>query len=454
MSYDAAGQQEKDNPEEGSQEEAGQEEPQGFEPGYTGSFYDHEAGLVYLNARFYSPQLGCFLSEDTVEGNEEELMTLNRYAYCKQDPVNYTDPSGHWSTKEHKEISNDALAVSGYRNSKQINECVALCARWADTEFHYSDKRRYALTWSDGSRKRLKLKNLQGYCNESYIDSTKKFKKNKYGSPYHGRGEYYTYLPYLLGLSLQFQKGYMINNLVLRNDNLMYQQMNFDMLIHLSGLYEIKKKKTISRMEYSYLILGIAIHLVEDMWAHVAVINDSELALDKYAKYFDVGELEELETLLRNKQPICYLNMFNFCQDKKEVVNGEEKTYYDMTHRGLAEGAGWGAQMRRNYAGDAAIRLLGYYNHGYIMHSGNQKLGGANQANRDDRKRLGVSKCPSSALKPITIILKNGRKVTYGQYICNVCENGKADSCYQIYCYGKGKGKGLGYMPIQNGDVK
>ena len=381
-------------------------------------------------------------------------MTLNRYAYCRQDPVNYTDPGGHWSTKDHKEMSSDALAVSGYRNSKQINECVALCARWADTEFHYSDKKKYTLTWSDGSKKRLKLKNLRGYCNEGYIHSSKQYKTNKFGSPYHGRGEYYKYLPYLLGLALQFQKGYMINNLVLRNDNFMYQQMNFDMLIHLSGLYEMKKKKTISRNEYSYLILGIALHLVEDLWAHVAVINDSALDLYKCAKYFDIGELEELEALLKNKQPICYLNMRNFCQNKKEVVNGKEKTYYDMTHSGLAEGTGWGAQRRRSYACNAAVRLLGYYNHGYIMHSGNQKLGGANQANKNDRKRLGVSKCANSTLKPITIILKNGGRVTYGQYVCSACENGKVDSCYQIYCYGKGKGKGLGYMPIENGDAK
>ena len=467
MRYDAAGQQEKDNPEEGSQEEAGQEEPQGFEPGYTGSFYDHEAGLVYLNARFYSPELGCFLSEDTVEGNEEELMTLNRYAYCKQDPVNYTDPSGHWSKSEHKKMSQAALERMGYNNSL-INKCVALSVKWADEQFHYSDSQAYRLGWYGKSRSRLNIKNLQGYCDQGRVAGSAK--SNQYEAPYHGRGEYYLYLPYLLGLALQFDKGYMIDHLALRNDNIMYQQMNFDMLINLSGLYENEKGKTLSRKEYSYLILGIALHLVEDLWAHVAVINDSEQALNAYEECFiyekkvmqgnkqvikKINELKELKTLLKNGKPICYLNMFNFCKDGEKYVNGEWKTFYNITHTGLAEGnkAGSGGEKRRKYARNAADRLLGYYKNGYIMHSGNQRLGGGTQPNQTDRNRLRVSKCAKGTLKPITITLQNGKKVTYGQYICNACENGSADACYRIYYSDKKKGMGLGYMFLRPGNA-
>ena len=503
MSYSAAGQQEKEpvgqedpeepqeQGEENSEEEPGEQEeagPQGFEPGYAGSFYDHEAGLVYLNARFYSPGLGCFLSEDTVEGNEEELMTLNRYAYCRQDPVNYTDPGGHWPRDKHKTISKNALTSAGYKSNSLINNCVELSVVWADEEFHYPKRNKdektkqkqkylkYKVTLSENSKKRLNLKNLKGYCDQQRLTLGKgrnpSYKTNKLGSPYHGRGEYYTYLPYLLGLALQFDKGYTIDHIALRNDNFIYQQMNFDMLIHLSGLYEAKKGKTLSRKEYSYLILGIALHLVEDMWAHVAVINDSEKALNAYEECFDiyeqkikqgnkqvikkVDELRELKTLLKNGKPICYLNMSNFCKDGKKYVNGKWRTFYNITHTGLAEGTGKGSggEKRKKYAQNAAARLLGYFKNGYIMHSGSKKLSGGNQANLTDRKRLGVSKCANSAFRPITIILKNGRKVTYGQYICKACENGKVDSCYQIYYYGKGKGKGLGYMPIESGDAQ
>ena len=498
MSYDAAGQQEKEpegqedpkeEPQEQgkeksgeetqdpaeqegkeSQEEAGQEEPQGFEPGYTGSFYDHEAGLVYLNARFYSPGLGCFLSEDTVEGNEEELMTLNRYAYCRQDPVNYTDPGGHWPKSEHKGMSEAALKSMGYSNSL-INKCVALSVVWADEEFHYSNspKQPYNPQWSSWNRNRLNIKNLQRYCDQGRVNGNAK--SNQFEAPYHGRGEYYLYLPYLLGLALQFDKGYTIDHLALRNDNIMYQQMNFDMLINLSGLYENKKGKTLSRKEYSYLILGIALHLVEDMWAHVAVINDSEQALNAYKECFDiyeqkikqgnkqvikkVDELRELKTLLKNGKPICYLNMSNFCKDGKKYVNGKWRTFYNITHTGLAEGTGKGSggEKRKKYAQNAAARLLGYFKNGYIMHSGSKKLSGGNQANLTDRKRLRVSKCAKGTLKPITITLKNGKEITYGRYVCSACENGSADACYRIYYSDKKKGMGLGYMFLRPGNA-
>lgn len=382
-------------------------------------------------------------------------------------------------------MSEEVLKSAGYSNSL-INKCVELSVVWADDNFHYPKRNKddetkqiqkylkYRVILSENSKKRLNFKNLKGYCDQGRLTlgkgSNPSYKKNKFGSPYHGRGEYYTYLPYLLGLALQFDKGYTIDHIALRNDNYMYQQMNFDMLIHLSGLYEMKKGKTLSRKEYSYLILGIALHLVEDMWAHVAVINDSQEDLNAYGECFDiykktieqgnkkvikkVYELDELKGLLRNGKPICYLNMFNFCKRGKKKVNGKEKTYYGITHTGLAEGIGRdsGGKKRKGYAQNAASRLLGYYKNGYIMHSGNQKLGGGNQANQTDRNRLRVSKCAKATLKPITITLKNERKVTYGQYICNSCENGIIDSCYHIYYYGKGNGKGLGYMPIENGD--
>ncbi len=85
----------------------------------------------------------------------------------------------------------------------------------------------------------------------------------------------------------------------------------------------------------------------------MAVINDSEQALNAYEECFiyekkvmqgnkqvikKINELKELKTLLKNGKPICYLNMFNFCKDGEKYVNGEWKTFYNITHTGLAEG--------------------------------------------------------------------------------------------------------------------
>jgi RHS repeat-associated protein len=62
---------------------------------YTGGGYDATTGLYYLNARFYDPVDVRFLSEDTVRGEYDNPGSLNLYAYCENDPINYTDPSGN-----------------------------------------------------------------------------------------------------------------------------------------------------------------------------------------------------------------------------------------------------------------------------------------------------------------------------------------------------------------------
>ena len=62
---------------------------------YTGAVLDEETGLYYMNARYYDPSTGRFVSQDSYRGESEGLWHL--YAYCDSDPVNFTDPTGHYS---------------------------------------------------------------------------------------------------------------------------------------------------------------------------------------------------------------------------------------------------------------------------------------------------------------------------------------------------------------------
>ncbi|WP_312404246.1 RHS repeat-associated core domain-containing protein, partial [Rhizobium sp.] len=62
--------------------------------GYIGERFDAETGLMYLNARYYDPAFGRFISPDDWDPTLEGVGT-NRYAYAQNDPVNKSDPNGH-----------------------------------------------------------------------------------------------------------------------------------------------------------------------------------------------------------------------------------------------------------------------------------------------------------------------------------------------------------------------
>lgn len=64
--------------------------------GYTGHEMLNGFGLVHMNARLFDPVLGRFLSPDTFVQTMSNPQALNRYSYVLNNPVNYTDPTGHF----------------------------------------------------------------------------------------------------------------------------------------------------------------------------------------------------------------------------------------------------------------------------------------------------------------------------------------------------------------------
>ncbi len=50
---------------------------------------------MYYNARYYDTTLGRFISADTMVPSAGDPQSLNRYSYVLNNPVRYTDPSGH-----------------------------------------------------------------------------------------------------------------------------------------------------------------------------------------------------------------------------------------------------------------------------------------------------------------------------------------------------------------------
>ncbi|MGL6315697.1 RHS repeat-associated core domain-containing protein [Vibrio sp. WXL103] len=64
--------------------------------GFTGHEYVAGGTLVNMNARLYDPQLGRFLSADSFVQDPSMSQSYNRYSYVLNNPVKYTDPTGHF----------------------------------------------------------------------------------------------------------------------------------------------------------------------------------------------------------------------------------------------------------------------------------------------------------------------------------------------------------------------
>ncbi|MEZ4736337.1 MAG: RHS repeat-associated core domain-containing protein [Caldilineaceae bacterium] len=61
---------------------------------FTGQYID-DTSLYYMNARYYDPEIGQFISPDTLVPDPSNLFDYNRYAYARLNPMKYTDPTGH-----------------------------------------------------------------------------------------------------------------------------------------------------------------------------------------------------------------------------------------------------------------------------------------------------------------------------------------------------------------------
>ena len=64
---------------------------------YRGYVYDAETGFYYVSSRYYDPEIGRWINADNqIAGVGGEVLGYNMFAYCMNNPVNMSDPTGNW----------------------------------------------------------------------------------------------------------------------------------------------------------------------------------------------------------------------------------------------------------------------------------------------------------------------------------------------------------------------
>ena len=67
---------------------------------FTGQTEDESIGLYWYQSRAYDPEIGRFVSPDPIVPDPLDPQSLNRYSYVYNNPLKYTDPSGHFSVSQ------------------------------------------------------------------------------------------------------------------------------------------------------------------------------------------------------------------------------------------------------------------------------------------------------------------------------------------------------------------
>ncbi len=114
---------------------------------FTGQFFDDEISQYYLRARMYDPHISRFTSRDPVRGKFEQPLTLHKYLYCENEPINRMDPLGllyvpaggpdyNWSTTQ--DIIGRANELVGTNFIEGPVEAFRLFGRGGEFDYKYT----------------------------------------------------------------------------------------------------------------------------------------------------------------------------------------------------------------------------------------------------------------------------------------------------------------------------
>jgi RHS repeat-associated protein len=114
--------------------------PQFMIRGFTMHEHIDEFGLINMNGRVYDPVIARFVQPDKYVQAPDNIQNYNRYAYCLNNPLNYTDPSGYLFEDLHGAFGNFFSGLFGSKNmGSNFNPNISGSAQQAaDVAFVYA----------------------------------------------------------------------------------------------------------------------------------------------------------------------------------------------------------------------------------------------------------------------------------------------------------------------------
>jgi RHS repeat-associated protein len=79
---------------------------------YAGEYFDEDLQMYYNRARYFNQATGRFFTLDSYPGNKTEPLSLHKYVYTNDNPVNGIDPSGKMTLIETSILVLGVLALA------------------------------------------------------------------------------------------------------------------------------------------------------------------------------------------------------------------------------------------------------------------------------------------------------------------------------------------------------
>ncbi len=134
---------------------------------YRGYHYDSETGFYYLQSRYYDPTISRFINADSYATTGQAFLGTNMFAYCGNNPITYSDPTGEFGIAISAVIFAASVVVgvacAGYTAYKEIEAGLEPGQIVGDTIF--AGLSGFTITYSFGTMA------FQCYQNFCYLNS-------------------------------------------------------------------------------------------------------------------------------------------------------------------------------------------------------------------------------------------------------------------------------------------